>query len=267
MKYTLSFLFSMLVLSAFAQEVYQFNPEFKENSTYKTNMVMSTSAKVLEGPEQMKAMEATMGNKMTMDLSMTTSSANTIGKTPFQIKYDKMETVSPMMPDGIPGMDDILKDVVIHGTVTEGIKLEVDSISGGDNPIMNNALSQGVQQMTQSIEFPKDGMKIGDSFEQDLSKTGALAAQMPGSTMTATYTLTKVEGDMAYFDYAISMQGTMGGIMTMTGEGKGVSTYDLSHNYMTGMNGVITMTMDGEQGGETMKMEMVVDQKMSITLE
>jgi|GEM_PF-6040084 len=267
MKFFLSTILFLLAVSIQAQDSFLFQPTFKEQSTYKTDMSMDINVENFDGPEAMAgAMKSSMSSTMDMKMSTVTTDTDGDGKLPFTIVYDDMKMESAMMPNGIPGMADMLEDMKIYGKMTDGIKMEVDSISGADNPMMKNALSQGVQQMSQSIEFPTEPMAIGDTFEQDLSDSTPMSAQMPGMKMMMKYTLISVENGIASFQTDVEMSGEMGGVMKMNGTGSGISTYNLTDKYIDGTDLKMTMTMNMNQAGQAMSFDMVMDQKMNIEL-
>lgn len=262
MKYLFSLSLFLFAVSLSAQDTYLFKPKQKPNSKYVTSMEMESAMEQEGGPASMPA------GGMTMSMQMTTKTGDMAddGKVPFTMTYDKMEMNSPELPRGIPGMSDMIEDIVIYGFVEDGHKIKVDSMIGlDDNPMMKQTLNQTVEQMTQSIEFPNEPMAIGDTFEQDASST--LQAQMPNAKMIIKYTLMSVEADIANFDYEITMSGEMMGQMTMTGTGTGTSTYDLDKEYVTSSGGDTDMIMNMKAGDQEIKMITSVKQNMTITLE
>lgn len=264
MKFSLALSLLFVCFTIQAQDTFLFQPHYKASSTYKTTMNISISAENYQGPDAMSSMTAAMNNDMLMEMSMKTGVKNDSGKLPFELFYTKMEMKSMMLPNGLPDIGDQLTDVVIHGHVGDGIKIEVDSVSGGgDDPMMKAAFNQGVQQMSSNaVSFPTKHIAIGESFENDMSSS--LSAQMPGAKAIVKYTLQSVDGDNATFQTTMSMSGGMGDMMKMTGEGSGTMTFDLSEQFVTNLDLPMTMTMTMTQGDEKISFDMIMGTTMIV---
>lgn len=264
------FIFAFLItVNLSAQDSIVFKPEFKANSIYETSMTMQTLMSSIQIKDSIKTDMPAMDMTMEFSLSQATGDMATNGSIPMIITYRNMNISNAGMPASaeLNGITETFKGIKVFTHIINGSEITVDSIQGADNdPVVKQTMSQTIEQISNMVEFPEHALKIGDSFEQDLSQSSSISAQIPGSTIIMTYTLKEIKNNIASFDTSMFMKGEMGEMMTMTGDGSGRMTFDISKKYVNNSDILMKMIMDMKMGAEGMHMEMTMDQKMNIQL-
>lgn len=256
----------LLAMSLFASSVfgqrYFFKQEFAPNSEYETSIEVkgNISMKMDNKEKQEDIPNVKMNTKM--ELLMITENEEQ-GKIPFMMKYQNMAI---LMEAGEEKKDfdlnKILEDVKIKGEILEGIKLNVSDIEGVDwatRALIENNISDLHRSI---VSFPKEGMELGESFMQKVP----YAQQTPQGVglamdMEITYTLTKVENNVAYFDMItdIVMNGKKEDekfAISMIGKGNGRAKFDVLMNYFFKIDSDLEMKMEMSEKGKD-KMEML----------
>ena len=258
----------------FGQEKrYFFKYEYLPNSKYliKYKIDMDGGYKFVGNKEVLDKIGMD-GVKMTInsDIESTFSTQKKQGENvPFILEYTKYfyeaeingETVNRKIP---------LQGVKLIGDIVNGKKMEVKNVEGNINEDIKKILIESIKQFAEmNTQFPKEGLKIGDSFDmvipykQSIPNAGDIEMKM-----NVKYKLLKVEKEEAYFDILIDfvMEGREN-IKKMdlsgSGEGKGFLLLDMKNNYFTAQN--LDMTINLKFKTELLTLENTSKSKTVIT--
>ena len=270
------FILLLFITSAslvFGQEKrYFFKHEFQPNSKYliKYKTDMDGGYKFVGSKEVIDKIgmnEVKM--KMNMNMGSTISTQKKQGNNvPFILEYTKYfykaeingETVNRKIP---------LQGVKLIGDIVNGKKMEVKNVEGNINEDTKKILIESIKQFSAiDTDFPKEGLKIGDSFDmvipykQSIPNAGDIEMKM-----NVKYKLLKVEKEEAYFDMLIDFvmgdKNVKNMDLSASGDGKGFLLFDMKNNYYTTQN--IDMTINLKLKTELLTLENTSKAKSIIT--
>ena len=187
---------------------------------------------------------------------------------PFILEYTKYfykaeingETVNRKIP---------LQGVKLIGDIVNGKKMEVKNVEGNIDEDTKKILIESIKQFSAiDTHFPKEGLKIGDSFDmvipykQSIPQVGDIEMKM-----NVKYKLLKVEKEEAYFDILIDFvmgdKNVKNMDLSASGDGKGFLLFDMKNNYFTSQN--IDMTINLKLKTELLTLENTSKAKSIIT--
>ena len=203
----------------------------------------------------MDGMKMTMNSDIESVIATQKKQGNNV---PFILEYAKYfyeaeingETVNRKIP---------LQGVKLIGDIVNGKKMEVKNVEGNIDEDTKKILIESIKQFAEmDTQFPKEGLKIGDSFDmvipykQSIPNAGDIEMKM-----NVRYKLLKVEKEEAYFDMLIDF--VMGDKndknmdLSASGDGKGFLLFDMKNNYFTSQN--IDMTINLKLKTELLTLE------------
>ena len=161
-----------------------------------------------------------------------------------------------------------LKEAKIEGEFLKGNELIVNNILVESTAPIRMLLLEITSKNYQSVDFPKEGIKIGDSFDmvipykQSIPNAGDIEMKM-----NVKYTLLKVEKEEAYFDMLIDFvmgdKNVKNMDLSASGDGKGFLLFDMKNNYFTSQN--IDMTINLKLKTELLTLENTSKAKSVVT--
>ena len=270
------FILLLFITSAslvFGQEKrYFFKYEFQPNSKYLIKYKTHTdggykfvgSKEVIDkiGMNEMKM-------KMNMNMGSTISTQKKQdNKIPFVLEYtdyiSEAEINGEKVNRKIP-----IQGVKLSGDIINGKKMEVKNVEGNIDEDTKKILTESIKQFSAiDTDFPKEGLKIGDSFDmvipykQSIPNAGDIEMKM-----NVKYTLLKVEKEEAYFDMLIDFvmgdKNVKNMDLSASGDGKGFLLFDMKNNYFTSQN--IDMTINLKLKTELLTLENTSKAKSVIT--
>ena len=266
-------LFITSVSLVFGQEKrYFLKYEFQPNSKYliKLKTDMDGGYKFVGSKEVIDKIgmnEVKMKMNMNMGSTISTQKKQD-NKIPFILEYTKYfykaeingETVNRKIP---------LQGVKLIGDIINGKKMEVKNVEGNINEDTKKILIESIKQFSAiDTDFPKEGLKIGDSFymvipyKQSIPNAGDIEMKM-----NVKYTLLKVEKEEAYFDMLIDFvmgdKNVKNMDLSASGDGKGFLLFDMKNNYFTSQN--IDMTINLKLKTELLTLENTSKAKSVVT--
>lgn len=127
--------------------------------------------------------------------------------------------------------------LVVKGKYKPNGQVEVLSIiSDKINDATKNIIKSSLETVTQSISFPEEPMKIGDSFNQVIPMVIPVAdLASVNIIISTTYTLEEINDDLAYFNLNQEIKLNMDqetGTITADGNGTGKAIYDTKFNFV-----------------------------------
>lgn len=127
--------------------------------------------------------------------------------------------------------------LVIEGKYKSDGQVEVlNIISDKVNDATKNIIKSSLEKVTQSIPFPEEPMKIGDSFNQIIPMTIPVAdLASVNIKISTTYTLDEIKDSIAYFNLNQKIELNIDQEeATIKAEGKGIgkAIYDTKYNYI-----------------------------------
>ena len=269
------FILLLFITSAslvFGQEKrYFFKHEFQPNSKYliKYKIDMDGGYKFVGNKEVLDKIGMD-GVKMTInsDIESTFSTQKKQGENvPFILEYTKYfyeaeingEKVNRKIP---------LQGVKLIGDIVNGKKMEVKNVEGNIDEDTKKILTESIKQFSAiDTDFPKEGLKIGDSFDVVVPYKQSTQMGDIEMKMNIKYTLLKVEKEEAYFDMLIDFvmgdKNVKNMDLSASGDGKGFLLFDMKNNYFTSQN--IDMTINLKLKTELLTLENTSKAKSVIT--
>ena len=257
----------------FGQEKrYFFKHEFQPNSKYliKYKTDMDGGYKFVGSKEVIDKIgmnEVKMKMNMNMGSTISTQKKQD-NKIPFVLEYtdyiSEAEINGEKVNRKIP-----IQGVKLSGDIINGKKMEVKNVEGNIDEDTKKILIESIKQFSAiDTDFPKEGLKIGDSFDmvipykQSIPNVGDIEMKM-----NVKYKLLKVEKEEAYFDMLIDFEMGDKNVKNMdlsaSGDGKGFLLFDMKNNYFTSQN--IDMTINLKLKTELLTLENTSKAKSVIT--
>ena len=202
----------------------------------------------------MDGMKMTMNSDIESVIATQKKQGNNV---PFILEYAKYfyeaeingETVNRKIP---------LQGVKLIGDIVNGKKMEVKNVEGNINEDTKKILIESIKRFSAiDTDFPKEGLKIGDSFDVVVPYKQSTQMGDIEMKMNIKYTLLKVEKEEAYFDMLVDF--VMGDKnfknmdLSASGDGKGFLLFDMKNNYFTSQN--IDMTINLKLKTELLTLE------------
>lgn len=247
---------------------YFFKQEYTPNSEYEMvmDLVGNTDMKVTAP----KLGEQTMKMEQDMKMSMKINTQKLEGnKIPFSMKYSNFEMKMKMNGQEMNSKENPLGLMETTGVIENGNKMSIIDIRGKavSEEIKEMIKNQSSQMSQFAVDFPKDGMQVGDTFMQKIpyhmkSPQGIDMVM----EMRMHYKLTKVEGENADFDTILEMDMKIGNDkMEIVGkaEGQGKSVFNTKINQFSKMDSDMQMRMTMDMG-EIGKMTTLSDMKTTM---
>ena len=265
-------LFITSVSLVFGQEKkYFFKHEFQPNSKYliKLKTDMDGGYKFVGSKEVIDKIgmnEVEMKMNMNMGSTISTQKKQD-NKIPFVLEYtdyiSEAEINGEKVNRKIP-----IQGVKLSGDIINGKKMEVKNVEGNINEDTKKILIESIKQFSAiDTDFPKEGLKIGDSFDVVVPYKQSTRMGDIEMKMNIKYKLLKVEKEEAYFDMLIDF--VMGDKnfknmdLSASGDGKGFLLFDMKNNYFTSQN--IDMTINLKLKTELLTLENTSKAKSVVT--
>ena len=269
------FILLLFITSAslvFGQEKrYFFKHEFQPNSKYliKYKTDMDGEYKFVGSKEVIDKIGMD-GVKMTInsDIESTFSTQKKQdNKIPFVLEYtdyiSEAEINGEKVNRKIP-----IQGVKLSGDIINGKKMEVKNVEGNIDEDTKKILTESIKQFSAiDTDFPKEGLKIGDSFDVVVPYKQSTQMGDIEMKMNIKYTLLKVEKEEAYFDMLVDFvmgdKNVKNMDLSASGDGKGFLLFDMKNNYFTSQN--IDMTINLKLKTELLTLENTSKAKSVIT--
>ena len=246
---------------------YEFQPNSKYLIKYKTDMdgeYKFVGSKEVLDKIGMDGVKMTINSDIESAISTQKKQGNNV---PFILEYTKYfykaeingETVNRKIP---------LQGVKLIGDIVNGKKMEVKNVEGNINEDTKKILTESIKQFSAiDTDFPKEGLKIGDSFDVVVPYKQSTQMGDIEMKMNIKYTLLKVEKEEAYFDMLIDFvmgdKNVKNMDLSASGDGKGFLLFDMKNNYFTSQN--IDMTINLKLKTELLTLENTSKAKSVIT--
>ena len=269
------FILLLFITSAslvFGQEKrYFFKYEYLPNSKYliKYKIDMDGGYKFVGNKEVldkigMDGVKMTINSDIESAISTQKKQGNNV---PFILEYTKYfyeaeingETVNRKIP---------LQGVKLIGDIVNGKKMEVKNVEGNIDEDTKKILTESIKQFSAiDTDFPKEGLKIGDSFDVVVPYKQSTQMGDIEMKMNIKYTLLKVEKEEAYFDMLVDFvmgdKNVKNMDLSASGDGKGFLLFDMKNNYFTSQN--IDMTINLKLKTELLTLENTSKAKSVVT--
>ena len=256
----------------FGQEKrYFFKYEYHPNSKYliKLKTDMDGGYKFVGSKEVIDKIgmnEVKMKMNMNMGRAISTQKKQD-NKIPFVLEYtdyiSEAEINGEKVNRKIP-----IQGVKLSGDIVNGKKMEVKNVEGNIDEDTKKILIESIKQFSAiDTDFPKEGLKIGDSFDVVVPYKQSTQMGDIEMIMNIKYTLLKVEKEEAYFDMLIDFvmgdKNVKNMDLSASGDGKGFLLFDMKNNYFTNQN--IDMTINLKLKTELLTLENTSKAKSIIT--
>ena len=269
------FILLLFITSAslvFGQEKrYFFKHEFQPNSKYlikyKTDMdggYKFVGSKEVIDKIGMDGVKMTINSDIESTISTQKKQDN---KIPFVLEYtdyiSEAEINGEKVNRKIP-----IQGVKLSGDIINGKKMEVKNVEGNIDEDTKKILIESIKQFSAiDTDFPKEGLKIGDSFDVVVPYKQSTQMGDIEMKMNIKYKLLKVEKEEAYFDMLIDFvmgdKNVKNMDLSASGDGKGFLLFDMKNNYFTSQN--IDMTINLKLKTELLTLENTSKAKSVIT--
>lgn len=213
MKIILKILVVVLALqTSYGQESFQFQVKFQPKSSYKSNLEMKLDMKMQVDSETEKSLgknnvETSM--LMSFETLTKTQEISKDGKLPFEISYTDLDTKMSVNGQEIPNITESVKSEIL-GLKLKGIETDKgrEYSYQGESEKMKETYENMMNTMSLLTFYPKEVFKVGDSKEILIPFKMPLQQGMKMEmNIKATYTLTKLDSEKAYFDVKMSSEG------------------------------------------------------------
>ena len=256
----------------FGQEKrYFFKYEYHPNSKYliKLKTDMDGGYKFVGSKEVIDKIgmnEVKMKMNMNMGSAISTQKKQD-NKIPFVLEYtdyiSEAEINGEKVNRKIP-----IQGVKLSGDIVNGKKMEVKNVEGNIDEDTKKILIESIKQFSAiDTDFPKEGLKIGDSFDVVVPYKQSTQMGDIEMIMNIKYTLLKVEKEEAYFDMLIDFvmgdKNVKNMDLSASGDGKGSLLFDMKNNYFTNQN--IDMTINLKLKTELLTLENTSKAKSVVT--
>ncbi len=274
----ISFIITSLTCSA--QDGVPFKSYFKPNMIYKTTITTSSKSEVnFSGNQEIIDKMKASGTNIPMIMSVSSEmiTTTTTGEYsadmsfPAKIVYGKT-TATQKLHDQETRRDQPFSGLIIMGFYNKENKLEIDTMISETMDktamkIFRSTLDVGLQQ----IKFPETPLKVGESFEQKLPmKIPIVGYGAAGVVIVTNYKLVEINGSIAIFDVlskvTMDVANDTPGI-SATGEGFGVSEFDMVSNTITWDESELTMIMKMNVNGLVVSAKTITKSKQLVKVE
>ncbi|WP_157972924.1 hypothetical protein [Aureibaculum luteum] len=219
------FSFVILILTSFAsfgQKSFSFESKINSEKTYNQTMIMTSVDTMKYFNEGTLLEDKTTERRSSTEVSrtLTTKKVNEKDEIPATIELGKIISI----------VNGNKTENVLSGTLVKGIykfrnKFKVDEvISDKINDKIKESIKYALENVKPDIDFPKEPLKIGDSFEHKMPMTFQVndGASLVVFENIKIYTLRSVIMDIAIFDLKEKFQiSTEIEQVNFDGEGKG----------------------------------------------
>ena len=246
--------FVLLTNFVFAQKQYHFTQKVYPNSEYtmQNNSVVNGEIKFSGNPDVLEQMKKSgQKNPMTMKTTSysevkTVTQKETQKNIPFELTFTKSKTDVEMNGQKTDSPNPFLNTKII-GSYENGSHMKIEKIEGNLDENTKKMLMDMTAQMQTEVNFPNEGLNIGDSF------TNKNPMKMPipnvgemNMTINTTYTLKKVENNEAYFDvdqdFVMNSDSSQMNL-DASGKGTGKSIFSIDKNLFSNMDSDVKMQM------------------------
>ena len=246
---------------------YEYHPNSKYLIKYKTDMdggyKLVGSKEVIDkiGMNEVKM-------KMNMNMGSTISTQKKQdNKIPFVLEYTDYISDAEINGEKVNRKIPI-QGVKLSGDIINGKKMEVKNVEGNIDEDTKKILTESIKQFSAiDTDFPKEGLKIGDSFDVVVPYKQSTQMGDIEMKMNIKYTLLKVEKEEAYFDMLIDFvmgdKNVKNMDLSASGYGKGFLLFDMKNNYFTSQN--IDMTINLKLKTELLTLENTSKAKSVVT--
>ncbi len=165
-----------------------------------------------------------------------------------KISYDHVKNIQIQNGKRIKNENPI-SGLLIEGTYNAQNKFKIDTIiSDKIDQNTRNALKYTLENIQEKISFPEYPLKVGNSFKQEIPMTIPVAGINNVEIIVNTnYLLTDIQGDIALFDIAQSINLNMEmdqANVSASGTGTGTSEYSISKKFITKYNTDLTIELN-----------------------
>jgi hypothetical protein len=243
-------------LTSCGQDKVTFKTYFKPNKVYKTTMTTSSETEVdFTGNEEKIEKIKANGTKLPMIVAgsnemtttMTTGAMTADNSFPAKMTYGKV--IANQIVNGKETKEEkSMSGLIIEGFYTQENKLRIDTmISDRMDENTKQLIKTTLENVQQQIKFPENPMQVGDSFDQRIPMQIPVAGLNPVKVViTTNYKLKNISNGKANFDIVqtvtLDMENEQTNV-TASGEGSGISEFDIANNTTTRYESDLTMTM------------------------
>lgn len=244
-KHILCFALILTTLTSCGQEKYKFVSKINPEKTYTLSMNVSSLNKVKylsDNPDlKDKTVESNDSTKMTR--ITTTERISDNGNFPATIKYGNIISIS----NGIEKTNPI-SGTIVKGTYSDNKFKAQEVISDNLNEKTKDAIKYALENVKPDIDFPKEPLKIGDSFEHKIPMTIPVESANPVKVeIVKIFTLKTVENNIAIFDLKEDIKLDLNieqKNAIVKGQGNGVVEFDILENQIVKNNASFKIELD-----------------------
>jgi len=256
MRYLLLLSLAIVTLTSCGQDKVTFKSYFRPNKEYKTTMTTSSETEVdfsgnQEKIEKIKAngtkLPMIVASSSEMTTTMTTGATTSDKSFPARMIYGKV-TASKIVNGKETKEEKAMSGLIIEGFYTSENKLRIDTmISDKMDENTKRIIKSTLENVQQQIKFPDKPMQVGDSFDQILPMQIPVAGLNPVKVViTTNYKLKDISSGTARFDIVqtvtLDIENEQANV-SATGEGIGISEFDIINNITTRYESDLTMIM------------------------
>jgi hypothetical protein len=218
-------------LNSCGQQKFEFESKINPEKTYSLSMHMSSTNKVkyLTDKPELKDKSSESNNSTKMTRITTTKGITDNGNFPATLEYGKIITAVNGNETTNP-----ISGTIVKGSYSDN-KLKVEEVISADlDKKTKDGIKNALENVKPDIDFPKEPLKIGDSFEHKMPMTIPIEGANPVKVdIIKIFTLKSVKENIATFDLKekiqLSTQIEQTNVVAK-GDGNGIVEFDINEN-------------------------------------
>lgn len=256
MKHLILIVFVLISASSFSQKQITLRQVVNPNTTLITTTKTIGNSKMdfTGNEEKLKQIKGSGGQFPMVILSESTSAMKSVlgsrgkdGRIPTDITFTEVSNKQTVNGKAVEAPNN-LKGLVIGGSYDSQMMFRIDTVRGEKvTDDIRKAMTSVVETMTAKMAYPKQPLKVGDSFDLKMPmKIPVGGGNTANLSITMHYVLKDIKNNVGFFD--ITTEVTMDlsvdqGTMKASGNGTGTAEYDATKNLMTKSDTFLDMTM------------------------
>lgn len=251
------------------------------NKTYKTEIINVMDMEMtVKGDSAMMEQLSASGMKLPLIMQMNQNMGTTTKtgaqradkKIPVQLTFDKMDVSQTVSGQQSSQNVNPFANAVVEGTTLDDGKISIDTIKGAVDDALKASLRQTVTTLQGNIKYPKEELKIGDSFDQEMPMNLPIPQAEMKMILSIKYILKEIKDNKAIFDLKQTI--TMDLNMTQNeskgngvGTGTGVMIYNISKKIAEETTSDIKFQFEFGVSGLTMSADCNAKTNTKVTVE
>ncbi len=260
----------LISLTSCGQETFEFESKINPEKIYTLSMNMSSTNNVKYLTERTDLKDKTSEGKSStvMTRITTTKKLEENGQFPAIIEYGKIIKIANGNRTENP-----ITGTIVKGFYKENSLIVQEVISEQLNEKTKNSIKYALENVKPDIEFPKEHLKIGDSFEHKMPMSIPIDGANPVKIdIIKNFTLKSVKNNIASFNMKeiiqLSTEIEQANVIISNGTGNGIVEFDVLENHLIKNKAFFTIELNVKINNElTVNTIVEMNSEISTTIE